>query len=87
MGFIAFLLLGLIAGALAKLIMPGKQGGGWLATMFLGVFGAFVGGALGGWLLNARIERFWDLKSWVLAIGGSLIVLAVWGAITGKKKR
>lgn len=86
MGFIAFLLLGLIAGAIAKALMPGKQEGGWLATMVLGVFGAMVGGWLGGLLLDAKLGNFWDLKSWVLAIGGSLVVLAIWGFITGKKR-
>lgn len=86
MGFLAFLLLGLIAGAIAKAIMPGEQGGGWIATLVLGVIGAFVGGWLGSRLFNAQIDQFWDLKSWALAIGGSLVVLAVWGVITGKKR-
>ncbi|WP_371151486.1 GlsB/YeaQ/YmgE family stress response membrane protein [Buchananella felis] len=86
MGFIAFLLLGLIAGAIAKALMPGKQEGGWIATLVLGVIGAMVGGWLGGILLDAKLGNFWDLKSWVLAIGGSLVVLAVWGALTGKKR-
>jgi len=47
MSFLGFLLLGLIAGAIAKLILPGKQGGGWLITLLLGVVGAFLGGWLG----------------------------------------
>ena len=47
MGFLAFLLLGLIAGAIAKAILPGNQGGGWIATLLLGVVGAFLGGWLG----------------------------------------
>jgi uncharacterized membrane protein YeaQ/YmgE (transglycosylase-associated protein family) len=52
MGFIWMLIVGLIAGALAKLVMPGRQGGGIILTMLLGVVGAFVAGALGraaGW--------------------------------------
>lgn len=47
MGFFSFLLLGLIAGAIAKLILPGKQAGGWFATLLLGVVGAMLGGWLG----------------------------------------
>ncbi|MDO5080453.1 GlsB/YeaQ/YmgE family stress response membrane protein [Buchananella hordeovulneris] len=86
MGFLAFLLLGLIAGAIAKAIMPGEQGGGWIATLVLGVIGALVGGWLGSMLFNAKVDQFWDLKSWALAIGGSLVVLAIWGVITGKKR-
>lgn len=86
MGFLAFVLLGLIAGAIAKLILPGKQAGGWFATLILGVIGAIVGGWLGSWLFNASIEKFWSLQSWLLAIGGSIIVLIIWGLITGRKK-
>ena len=47
MGIVSWIVLGLIAGALAKLLMPGKDGGGWLLTMALGIAGAFVGGFLG----------------------------------------
>lgn len=53
MGFLGFLLLGLIAGAIAKLILPGKQGGGWFITLLLGVVGALLGGWLGSVLFNA----------------------------------
>jgi len=86
MGFLAFVLLGLIAGAIAKAILPGKQGGGWFATLLLGVIGAIVGGWLGSLLFDADINRFWSLTSWLLAIGGSIIVLLIWGLITGRKK-
>lgn len=86
MGFLAFVLLGLIAGAIAKLILPGKQGGGWIATLVLGVIGAILGGWLGSLLFDASIEEFWSLQSWALAIGGSIIVLLIWGLITGRKK-
>lgn len=86
MGFLAFILLGLIAGAIAKAIMPGKSGGGWFATLILGVVGAVVGGWLGSLLFNAPLEEFWSLQTWALAIGGALVVLLVWGAITGRRK-
>ncbi|MCS4277878.1 MULTISPECIES: GlsB/YeaQ/YmgE family stress response membrane protein [Mycetocola] len=86
MGFFAFLLLGLIAGAIAKAILPGKQGGGWIATLILGVIGAMVGGWIGSLLFNAKIDAFWDLGSWALAIVGSIVVLLIYGAITGRKK-
>ncbi|SJM62816.1 GlsB/YeaQ/YmgE family stress response membrane protein [Gulosibacter sp. 10] len=86
MGFFAFLVLGLIAGAIAKAILPGRQGGGWIATLILGVVGAMVGGWLGGLLFNADLEKFWSLESWLLAIGGSLVVLLIYGLIVGRKK-
>lgn len=86
MGFIAFLVLGLIAGAIAKLILPGKQGGGWLGTLVLGVIGAFLGGWLGGMLFGADMNEFFSISTWLCAIGGSLIVLIVWGLITGRNR-
>ena len=85
MGFFGFLLLGLIAGAIAKAILPGRQAGGWFITLLLGVIGALVGGWLGSVLFNAPLEDFFSIQTWLLAIGGSLIVLLVYGALTGRK--
>ncbi|CAM3138729.1 hypothetical protein PSET11_00312 [Arthrobacter ulcerisalmonis] len=82
MGFIAFLILGLIAGAIAKAILPGKQGGGWVITLILGVVGAMLGGWLGGMIFGTGINDFFSISTWLLAIGGSLIVLLVYGMIT-----
>lgn len=87
MGFIPFLILGLIAGAIAKAILPGKDGGGWIATLVLGVVGALLGGWLGSLIFNQDISGFFNFTSWALAIGGSLIVLLIWGAITGRNKK
>lgn len=86
MNFLAFLLLGLIAGAIAKAILPGKQGGGWIATLILGVIGAMLGGWIGGALFNADTSSFFSIVSWIWAIVGSLIVLVIWGFITGRRK-
>ncbi|WP_159601013.1 GlsB/YeaQ/YmgE family stress response membrane protein [Agromyces humi] len=87
MSFFAFLILGLIAGAIAKLILPGKQGGGWFITLLLGVVGALLGGWLGSLILNRPLTEFWDLGTWLLAIGGSIIVLLIWGLITRNRSR
>jgi uncharacterized membrane protein YeaQ/YmgE (transglycosylase-associated protein family) len=86
MGFLGFLLLGLIAGAIAKLILPGKQGGGWLITLLLGVVGALLGGWLGSVLFNAPLEEFFSIQTWLLAIGGSIIVLLIYGLLVGRNK-
>ncbi len=88
MSFLAFLLLGLIAGAIAKAILPGRQGGGWIATLLLGVVGAMLGGWLGSALFNADMSAFWSLQSWLLAIGGSIVVLLLYGLLTrgGRKE-
>ncbi|MGP5044092.1 GlsB/YeaQ/YmgE family stress response membrane protein [Glutamicibacter ardleyensis] len=69
----------------AKNRRAGKQGGGWIATLVLGVVGAVVGGWIGSALFNADISSFWSLSTWLLAIGGSLIVLIIWGFLTRKK--
>ena len=86
MGFLAFLILGLAAGAIAKLILPGKQGGGWLITLLLGVVGALLGGFLGSVLFNAPLEEFFSIQTWLLAIGGAIIVLLIYGLIVNRKK-
>jgi len=86
MGFLAFLLLGLIAGAIAKAILPGRQGGGWIATLLLGVVGAILGGWLGSLLFNASLEDFWSLQTWLLAIGGAIVVLLIYGLIVGNRR-
>ena len=87
MSFLAFLILGLIAGAIAKLILPGRQGGGWFVTLLLGVVGALLGGWIGSLIFGVGLEEFWDLGTWLLAIAGSIIVLLIYGLITrGSRK-
>ena len=85
MGFIAWIILGLIAGAIAKAIMPGKQGGGFLVTLLLGVIGAVLGGWLGSVIFNKPLGSFWSPWTWLISIVGALIVLWIWGIITKKK--
>lgn len=85
MGFLGFLLLGLIAGAIAKLILPGKQGGGWFLTLILGVVGAILGGWIGSAIFGVGVDAFFSLSSWLLAIGGSIIVLLIYGLIAGRR--
>lgn len=85
MGLLSFLLLGLIAGAIAKRIM-GNDRGGCLTTMALGVAGAFVGGWLGVSLFGVPLGSFFSLRTWLLSIGGSVVVLFVYGLITGNRR-
>ena len=86
MGFFGFLLLGLIAGAIAKAILPGKQPGGLILTLALGVVGALLGGFIGSAVFNVGLGNFFELSTWALAIGGSLIVLVIFGALTGRRR-
>ncbi|MEH0111140.1 GlsB/YeaQ/YmgE family stress response membrane protein [Tersicoccus sp. MR15.9] len=85
MGIIAWIVLGLIAGAIAKAILPGRQGGGWIATLILGVIGALLGGwiasAIFGLNVNNGLTNIW---TWVFAIIGGVIVAAIWQWIQGR---
>lgn len=85
MGFIGWIVLGLIAGAIAKAILPGRQGGGWIATLVLGVVGALLGGWIGSAIFGVGVDEFFSISSWLLAIGGALIVLVIWGFITKRR--
>lgn len=87
MGILGFLLLGLIAGAIAKMLMPGPDGGGIILTMVLGVVGALLGGVIGAALFGIDpIDEFFDVSTWLTAIAGSLVVLAVFRAVTGGER-
>lgn len=89
MVIIGWIIVGLLAGALAKLVLPGKQGGGWGSTLLLGLVGAFVGGFLfgifGGKGISAVFHDPWSWGSFVIAVIGALVFSFVWGALrTGK---
>ena len=86
MGFLGFLLLGLLAGAIAKAILPGRQGGGWFATLLLGVVCALLGGWIGSLLFNAPLKDFFSIQTWALAILGSIIVLLIYGLAVGRRR-
>ena len=82
MGIIAFLVLGLLAGAIAKAISPGRDPGGIIITTALGVVGALVGGFLASALFGAHpLDDFFDLSTWATAIVGSLILLTAYRLI------
>lgn len=83
MGILTWIIFGLIAGAIAKFIMPGNQGMGWLMTIILGIVGAFVGGWIGSMLGWGTVNEF-DIKSMLLAVVGALVVLWIYGMVTKK---
>jgi uncharacterized membrane protein YeaQ/YmgE (transglycosylase-associated protein family) len=87
LSFLAFLLLGLIAGAIAKAILPGRQGGGWFITLLLGVVGALLGGWLGGLLFGVNLQEFWSIQTWLVAIVGSIVVLLIYGLVTRNSRK
>ena len=87
LGIFGWIIIGLLAGAIAKALMPGKDPGGIIITMLIGI----VGGLLGGWLGKVifgvdSIDGFFDLSTWVAAIAGSVILLALYRLITGNRR-
>jgi uncharacterized membrane protein YeaQ/YmgE (transglycosylase-associated protein family) len=77
MGIISWLIFGLIAGSLAKAIMPGKNPSGCFITIALGIVGAMIGGFIGSRIGWGSVNHF-ELRSFGLAIGGALILLFVY---------
>lgn len=84
MGILSWIVLGLVAGALAQWIMPGKNGGGIFMTMILGIVGAIVGGWVSTFFGFGSVSGF-NIGSLVIAVLGALIVLFVHGKFFSKK--
>jgi uncharacterized membrane protein YeaQ/YmgE (transglycosylase-associated protein family) len=84
MGILSWIILGLVAGALAKLILPGQQGGGFITTTVLGVIGALVGGFLGTKVFSFGEVTEFDLRSVAIAVLGALVVLVIYGMVAKK---
>jgi len=85
MGIIAFIILGLLAGLIAKAIMPGNDPGGYIVTAIIGVAGALLGGFLAGALFNAHpLDEFFDISTWLTAIVGSIILLVLYRLVVDR---
>lgn len=85
MGILGWILLGLIAGAIAKAIMPGDDPGGIIVTILIGIAGAVVGGYIASALDIGDVDSFFDIGTWLIAIGGALLLLALYRAIVGRR--
>lgn len=83
MGFIGWIVLGLIVGVIFSAVMLGKDGGGWITSLSLGVLGGILGGCLGDLFSGDATMEFGNLGSWLLTIVGGLIVAGTYGAVTG----
>ena len=83
MHFLAWIIVGLIAGAFAKAIVPGKEPGGFLATLAIGGVGGIVGGFVSRLVLGSRYTGL-NLMSVLFATVGAVILLFIWKAVAGK---
>ena len=85
MGIIAFIILGLLAGLIAKAILPGDDPGGIIVTTIIGIVGALLGGFLAAALFDAHpLDDFFDLSTWITAIVGSIVLLLIYRLVVGR---
>lgn len=84
MGIFTWILFGLIAGVIAKLILPGKDPGGFIVTTLLGIVGALLGGFIGSMVGWGTVDQF-DTRGMLLAIGGAILMLLLYRAFRGKR--
>lgn len=87
MSIIGWIILGLIAGVIAKILLPGRDPGGLVVTTLIGVVGAFLGGWISTRFLDRPISQdFFDAGTWVAAIGGSLVLLILYRLFFGNSR-
>lgn len=86
MGIIGWVILGFLAGVIAKAIMPGEERGGCILTTLLGIAGALLGGFIAAILgVGDPIDEFFDLSTWLAAVVGAVVILFVWRAISDRR--
>jgi uncharacterized membrane protein YeaQ/YmgE (transglycosylase-associated protein family) len=87
MGIIAFIILGLIAGAIAKALLPGDDPGGIIITALIGIAGALIGGFVAAAVFGADpMDEFFDISSWLTAIIGAMVLLLAYRMVTGRRR-
>ena len=87
MGILGWIILGLIAGLVAKAIHRGAEPGGLLGTVAVGVGGAVVGGFVASVLGVGAVGSFFDIGTWLIAIGGALLLLVIYSTLVGTRPR
>jgi uncharacterized membrane protein YeaQ/YmgE (transglycosylase-associated protein family) len=83
---LSWILFGLVAGAIARLLVPGRQATGCLATLAVGIAGALIGGLIGEVVLGDEVEFRWDLGPFLLAVAGAVLLLLLLQAISGRRR-
>ncbi|MFD8810076.1 GlsB/YeaQ/YmgE family stress response membrane protein [Streptomyces sp. NPDC059627] len=87
MGIVSWIILGLLAGAIAKFLLPGRDPGGFICTTLNCIVGAFLGGWISArWLDHPVAKNFYDGATWVAAIGGSLVLLIAYRILFGNSR-
>jgi uncharacterized membrane protein YeaQ/YmgE (transglycosylase-associated protein family) len=85
-GIIAFIILGLLAGAIAKAILPGDDPGGFIVTTLIGIAGALLGGFLAAAIFDAHpLDEFFDISTWLTAIVGAIVLLVIYRMVVGRR--
>jgi uncharacterized membrane protein YeaQ/YmgE (transglycosylase-associated protein family) len=88
MGIIGWIVLGLLAGVIAKAILPGNDPGGMIVTIIIGIVGAILGGFLAQVLLGRNtVDEFFDVSTWLTAIIGAIILLVIYRLAVGRGSR
>ena len=86
MGIIAFIILGLLAGVIAKAVLPGDDPGGLIVTTLIGIAGALLGGFVASALFDAHpLDEFFDLSTWLTAIVGAIVLLVIYRMVVGRR--
>lgn len=85
MGIIGWIILGFIAGAIAKAVHRGNEPGGVLGTLVVGVLGALLGGFIASALGIGAIGSFFSVGTWVIALAGALLLLVVYDLATSRR--
>jgi uncharacterized membrane protein YeaQ/YmgE (transglycosylase-associated protein family) len=82
MNIIGWIVFGLIVGAIAKLLMPGRDPGGWIVTILLGIAGSFVGGFLG----QMFFQNAGNAAGWIGSIIGAMLLLLIYRMVVGRRR-
>ena len=87
MGIFGWILLGLCVGAISRALVPGRtEPGGCIGTTAIGILGALIGGFIASALDIGEIDDFFDLGTWLIAIGGSVLLLLALRAVSGPRR-
>lgn len=86
MGIIGWIVLGALAGIIAKALLPGDDPGGFIITTIIGIVGALLGGLVAGALgLGDPVDEFFDISTWIAAIVGAIVLLLIYRMVAGRR--